>query len=179
MGEEKPHLPVKLVIPVLFSIKELYLKVKKKLISFYGRIDFESEVLPFNYTNYYDEEMGNPIYRCFLSFERLISPDKLVNIKKQTNILEKKFAIENKRKVNIDPGYMTLAKFILATTKDYQHRIYIRSCIFEEVTLFYRNKKWQHFEWTYPDYRSEEYKKILEEIRKIYIKQLKSIFKEI
>jgi hypothetical protein len=116
--------------------------------------------------------MGNPIYRCFLSFKKLILPEELVKIKLFTNRIELKYAEEGKRKINLDPGYMELGKFILATTKDQQHRIYIGGGIYEEITLFYSKKIWQHWEWTYPDYRSEEYKSILGKIREIYRKQI-------
>ncbi|MGC8764857.1 MAG: DUF4416 family protein [Brevinematia bacterium] len=172
MGIEKEHPEVKLVIPVLYSDINLYNIAKKKLISLYKEIDFESEHFIFDFTDYYNEEMGTPIYRVFLSFKRLIDPLKLVNIKRQTNRIEKKLSVNNKRKVNLDPGYLTLSKFILATTKDQQHRIYTGKGIYEEITLFYRNKCWQEHEWTYPDYRSQRYKEILLKIREIYRKNI-------
>jgi hypothetical protein len=174
LGIEKKHSMVKLVIPVLYSEKNIYEKAKKVVSSLYGKIDFESEHFLFNFTDYYNEEMGTPIFRVFLSFEKLIKPEKLLEIKRKTNRIEKMFAVGNRRKVNLDPGYLCLGKFILATTKDQQHRIYVGRGIYEEVTLFYRNKSWQHYEWTYPDYRSEKYKEILGQIREIYKKQLQN-----
>jgi len=169
MGIEKKHQKVKLVIPILYSKKDIYEKLKKILLRKYGRIDFESESFEFSFTEYYNNEMGTPIYRVFLSFEKLIKPEDLVNIKLQTNRIEQKFSIKGKRKINLDPGYLSLGKFILATTKDQQHRIYIGKGIYEEITLFYRNRQWQHYEeWTYPDYRSQKYKDILTVIRELY-----------
>ncbi|MEJ5284608.1 MAG: DUF4416 family protein [Brevinematia bacterium] len=173
MGIAKEHDKVKLVIPVLFSDYKIFNKVKKNLVEEYGEIDFESSPFLFEFTDYYNEEMGLPIYRTFLSFDKLIKPEELVEIKIKTNQIEEMFAIDNKRKINLDPGYLCLGKFVLATTKDQQHRIYMGKGIFEEITLFYRNKEWQHYEWTYPDYRSEKYKIILTEIREIYKKNLK------
>ncbi len=163
MGIAKKHDKVKLVIPILFSDIQIFNKVRTILIKNLGEIDFESNPFIFEFTEYYNEEMGN-----------LIDPEELIEIKIQTNQIETDFAINNKRKINLDPGYLSLGKFILATTKDQQHRIYMGKGIFEEITLFYRDKKWQHYEWTYPDYRSEQYKLILSEIRKIYKKKLKN-----
>ncbi len=173
MGIAKEHDKVKLVIPVLFSDHEIYLKVKENLITLYGKTDYESSPFLFNFTDYYNEEMGTPIYRTFLSFSNLIKPEELIDIKIKTNEIEDNFSVNKKRKINLDPGYLCLGKFILATTKDQQHRIYMGKGIYEEITLFYRGKKWQDYEWTYPDYRSEIYKKILEKIREIYKKNMK------
>jgi hypothetical protein len=175
MGVEYPHTKVKLVIPILFSSELILAEVEQKLLSFYGKADFQSKPFLFMFTNYYQEEMGETIWRKFIAFETLIAPDSLADIKKTTNQIEIESAIGNKRKINLDPGYLELGKFVLATTKDQQHRLYIRDGIYEEITLYYRDKGWRHWEeWTYPDYRSEEYKTILTEIREIYKRQLKN-----
>ncbi len=172
MGKEYPHRKVKLIIPVLYSSKTLLAPIEKVLTKKYGTVDYKSKEIYFTFTNYYNKEMGTPIYRYFLSFRKLIRPEELVKIKLFTNHLELKYVVEGKRKVNLDPGYMELGKFILATTKDQQHRIYIEKGIYEEITLFYTNKSWHHWDWTYPDYRSNEYKSILREIREIYKRQI-------
>lgn len=142
----------------------------------FGRIDFYSSILNFNYTDYYYPEMGKPLKRIFISFQKLLQEEKLADIKLYTNRLETKFCIRGRRRINIDPGMLNLAKLILATTKDYSHRIYLNKGIFAEVTLFYRNgfRPWQ---WTYPDYRLEEYLKIFNSIRDIYISQIKDVSK--
>jgi len=119
--------------------------------------------------------MGKPIFRTFLSFARLIQPEDLVEIKLTTNQIEEELACEGKRRVNLDPGYMQLGKFVLATTKDQMHRLYIGKGIYEEVTLHYQKKSWQPWSWTYPDYASDQYREILLAIRMIYYEQLKAI----
>lgn len=172
MGAEYSHDKVKLVIPVLFSDRERYLGVLRVLKSKFGEIDHASEEFEFTFTGYYDEEMTKPIYRVILSFRKLIAPEDLVRVKKTTNRIEQAVAVGGKRKVNLDPGYLELGKFVLATTKDQQHRLYIGKGIYEEITLYYRDKQWRDWEWTYPDYRSGLYKKILSEIREIYKKQV-------
>lgn len=174
MGMEYPHDPVKLVIPVLYSDAEIYRAMLPGLTEAFGETDYRSEPFEFGFTDYYNEEMSVPIYRVFLSFSRLIRPEDLVEAKLATNRMENARLAGGKRKVNLDPGYLELGKFVLATTKDQQHRLYIGKGIFEEITLFYRDKKWRDWEWTYPDYRSEKYKTILMEIRELYRKQLAS-----
>jgi len=114
--------------------------------------------------------MGKNLSRKFISFKHLIDPERLVSIKLFTNKLEEKFLWpgSSRRKINIDPGYLTLSKLILATTKDFSHRIYLGSGIYAEVTLRYlKNKGFQPWEWTYPDYRSKEYLEIFNQLRSL------------
>jgi hypothetical protein len=172
MGEERVHGKVKFILGVLSADASIMQIMLARMTELYGETDYRSLEIPFDYTGYYDDEMGNRITRYFFSFGRLIEPGELVEIKKFTNRLELKYAIDGKRRVNFDPGYMELGKFLLATTKDQQHRIYIRDGIYEEITLFYRDKEWRYYEWTYPDYRSGVYREVFQEIRRIYKKQL-------
>jgi hypothetical protein len=134
----------------------------------YGEIDYTSGDLPFFQTRYYDEEMGTPITRFFVSFARLIDPGTLAQIKTESNLLETQFVEAGKRKINIDPGLLSLSRFILASSKDGSHRIPLADGIFAEVTLVYERGSFRPLEWTYPDYRSLEYRTILADIRKLY-----------
>lgn len=173
MGKINAHHPVKLVIgliaknPALFKSASLILKKK------FGLIDFESPLLEFNHTDYYKEEFGCGLKRVFISFKKLLPPEKLAEIKLYTNKVEEKFLVDKKRTVNIDPGYLDLAKLVLASTKNFYHRIYIGKKIFAEITLSYQNKDFRTWEWTYPDYRSPEYIEIFKKIRGLYLSQLK------
>ncbi|OHD58205.1 MAG: hypothetical protein A2014_07785 [Spirochaetes bacterium GWF1_49_6] len=179
MGEEHGHGKVKLVLGVLSADPGIMQKMLGEMSAQYGEIDYRSADIAFHYTGYYDDEMGDGITRIFIAYKALIEPDELVEIKKFTNRLELRYAVDGKRKVNFDPGYLVLGKFLLATTKDQQHRIYIRDGIYEEVTLYYRDKEWRYFEWTYPDYRSDEYRAVFQEIRQIYKKQLSGTAKDL
>lgn len=143
----------------------------------FGRIDYYSLILNFDYTGYYYKEMGRPLKRAFISFQELTGEDKLADIKLYTNRLEKHFSVKGKRSINIDPGMLNLAKLILATTKDYSHRIYLNKGIFAEVTLCYRSGSFRPWPWTYPDYRSEQCIAIFNSIRNIYISQAKNVSK--
>lgn len=177
MGEIKKPLPEKLVIAHIYKEEEIYIKAKDILQNKFGPIDFESDKIKFIYTDYYNDEIGSDLFRRFISFEKLVNPEDLSLIKVLTNEIEQQFLYENtkKRKINIDPGILSLSKFILATTKNYSHRIYIGNGIFAEVTLKYENKCFTAFDWTYPDYKTREYRDILEKIRKIYKNQIKTL----
>ncbi|MFH1245492.1 MAG: DUF4416 family protein [Candidatus Omnitrophota bacterium] len=178
--------PVKFIIGVLFSAEDVLPQVKVYLQKRFGPFDFQSAVLPFNYTAYYDDQMGPDLRRQFLSVERLIEPKRLADIKLYTNKLEAKLSRkrgavrQNKvfpRRINLDPGYICAAKLVLATCKDYSHRIYLGKGIYAEVTLQYRGNSFAPQEWTYPDYRSKEYLEIFKAVRALYMKQL-SLFRQ-
>ncbi len=138
------------------------------LIRSFGPVDFESPVLDFIQTDYYKKEMGDGLKRQFLSFKRTMALDGLSVVKLKTGRLEKRLSLGGKRTVNIDPGYLDLAKLILFSTKDYSHRIYLGKGIFAEATLFYKDKSFNPWPWTYPDYRTPAYIEIFNGIREIY-----------
>ncbi len=175
MGEIKKPRPEKFMCGFIYKEEEVLKESKNILIQKYGPIDYESPVIPFKHTDYYNVEMGKGLCRAFMSFERLICPSELAGIKIFTNETEKKFYYPGteKRKINIDPGIMSLPKLILASTKNFYHRIYIGRGIYAEVTLKYRGGNFETFEWTFPDYASDEYKEILLKIRGIYASQVK------
>jgi hypothetical protein len=170
--------PVKLFTGVLISHTRLMPEVEERLISAYGPIDHRSEVIPFDFTDYYTAEMGDIIDRVFFSFERLIEADQLPEIKRQTNRLETEMmpALSTvKRPVNVDPGYIELAKVVLASTKNFYHRIYLGGGIFGEVTMHFKNNTYQFFPWTYADYQSRDYQEFFLRIRQIYRSQLRTM----
>ena len=167
-----PPLPVKFICAFIYSKEDTYTKTKKILISKYGPIDFESKIIDFTYTDYYTEEMGRPLLRRFISFKKLRPAEGFDRIKRFCVSLERKFAANNKRIINIDPGYVNEAKLVLTTTKDFSHRIYLRKGVFAEVTLNYHEKDFQHFPTTFPDYRTRLYKDIFLSIRDIYSNQI-------
>lgn len=164
---------VKLIIGFIFKDEGVSDKAKIILVKRFGNIDYESEPIAFTHTDYYKEEFGDNLKRSFISFENLISPRGLAQIKNITNIIERRLSKRGSRLINIDPGYLDMAKLILASTKDYRHRIYLGKGIYAEVTLFYRGKSFMPWEWTYPDYKTADYIAIFNQIRGIYVKQIK------
>lgn len=138
----------------------------------FGAIDFSSGIIPFKYTDYYEGEFGKGLSRAFVCFSKLIAPEKLSAIKLFTNALEQKFSRDSRRLINIDPGYVDMAKLVLATTKDYAHRIYLGRGIFAEITLRFKEKSFVPPEWTYPDYKTADYIGIFNRIRGLYAAQI-------
>jgi hypothetical protein len=154
VGKIAKPLPAKLIIGLIYrqgSLKDMALDFLKKK---FGRIDFLSRPIGFNYTEYYYPEFGRPLKRMFVSFARLLPEDSLSAIKLYTNKLEGRLSLKGKRGINIDPGFLSSGKLVLATTKDHVHRIYLGKGIFAEVTLFYQAGTYRVRPWTYPDYQS-------------------------
>jgi len=121
-----------------------------------GGVIKKSDIITFAHTTYYNKEMGENLLRQWVVFEKLIFPDLLIELKHKSNEIEKKFLNKNGgRSINIDPGLISLSSVILASTKNYSHRIYLGKGIYAEVTLIYKNGQFRPLEWTYPDYREE------------------------
>ncbi|MEO0130751.1 MAG: DUF4416 family protein [candidate division WOR-3 bacterium] len=175
MGEIRTPQKVKVVVGYITQDVNLIEEVDKILFPFLGEGDLKSEVIDFNFTAYYKEEMGENLKRQWVSYKNLVMPDFLPDLKIKTNEIEDKFKENGKRRINIDPGILTLNNFILATTKNYAHRIYLRKGIYAEVTLIYQNKKFNNLYWTYPDYQKDFFHNFLLKVRKIYIEDLKKI----
>ncbi len=131
-----------------------------------------SERFDFRETDYYEPTMGPGIKKCFWAFERLADPAALVELKLQTNAWEAQYAQlarhPESRPLNLDPGYLTAAKLVLASTKDHAHRIYLGRGIYGEVTLFYKDRQWQHRDWTFPDYRRADYQAFFSQCRQYF-----------
>lgn len=159
---------VKLISSVFSSNTLIIDKVACILGKIFGGIDFRSPVLDFTHTEYYGPEMGYGLKRIFLGFKRPLRPEIAYKAKIRTNAIEKKFSKGGRRLVNIDPGYIDASKLVLFSTKDYTHRIPMPRRIFAEVTLFYKDKRYNPWPWTYPDYASEEYIKIFESMRNLH-----------
>ncbi len=143
----------------------------------FGKVDRVSDIWPFEQTDYYKDETGDNILRQFVSIEKPICPGRLAKIKHQTNGIEKKLAKKIKtnlpRPVNIDPGIIEPSKLILASTKNYSHRIYIGEKIWAETTLVYNKGLWKAFDYTYPDYRQKCYHDFFSQVRSKLIQQLR------
>jgi hypothetical protein len=166
---------VKLVMSFIFKEEKDFASALSETDSRYGPVDFLSESLPFDFTTYYEPEMGKGLGRRIASFEPLISPGQLSGVKLWTNALEARSLNERGgRKVNIDPGYLAASKFILATGKDYSHRIYLGEGIYGDLTLIFQKGGFAPLPWTYPDYASQPLIGLLNLLRKRYLWQLKN-----
>ncbi|MFH1848308.1 MAG: DUF4416 family protein [Candidatus Omnitrophota bacterium] len=162
----------KLLVGLIFRDPGIYLKTQKALERKFGSIGAQSQVFDFNYTEYYKDELGSYLKRRFLVFEKPVDISGMDRVKNYAMGLERLLSVGGKRTVNIDPGYLTAAKLVLTTRKDYSHRIYLRNGVYAEVTLFFRNKSFEPFPWTFPDYRSEGYLGFFNRVRQEYKRQL-------
>ncbi len=165
--------PAKLFVSVISPFPERIASVLFELAARYGMLDFVSEMLPFDYTEYYYGEMGRPLFRRFASFDGLIAQEELPQIKAQTNILETEQSEGGKRRVNIDPGYLLAERLVLASGKNYAHRIYLSHGIYADLTLVYGDSDYQPLAWTYPDYAEPQVRNWLRALRQKYLLQLR------
>ena len=172
MGKIGVPKPVKLIMSLISSDDLLLHRAIEVLRERYGEVDFTSDILPFDFTDYYRAEMGEGLFRRFVTFRPLIPREHLVRIKQETNGIEEQFAVEGKRRINIDPGYICAEHLILATTKGYAHRPYLGEGIHADLTLIYRGGQFRPLEWTYPDYASSQVQEILQGVRRRYVKEL-------
>lgn len=142
-------------------------KIYDVIESEFGKIDAKTNIIPFTFTEYYTREMGQDLYRQWISIDTIFEENLLREIKKKTIKIENRFRISGKRIINIDPGGVLLSRVVLSTTKNYAHRIYLGEDIFMEVTLIYKGKSFQPLPWTYPDYKTEVAIQFFNEVRKI------------
>jgi len=178
MRNVKEPKPVKLIVGILATDHQCLHIAIETIDNKIGKTDSASDVWPFDKTDYYKEQTGSRILRQFVSIEKLIKPSLLAKIKHKTNKLEQKLAAKSAlpipRPVNLDPGIIEPSKLVLATTKNYSHRIYIGKKMYAEVTLIFDKGKWQPFEYTYPDYRQQCYFDYFTKVRNKLLEQLKS-----
>lgn len=163
---------IKYICGFLYRDNVVYTRSLQILERKVGPVDYQSQEIPFDFTDYYEKEMGPGLLRRFVSFKRLGDTERLIVLKKTCISIEKKFLQGGCRRINIDPGYVNQAQLILLTTKNFSHRIHLGKGIFAEVTLIYRQGKFCDLEWTYPDFRTNCYKEIFTAMRGIYRTQL-------
>jgi hypothetical protein len=178
MAEVKPFAPAKLIIGIISSQDDIFSRTEEAVAAIYGRVDLKSVAFPFDQTDYYDKQMGKGLRRLFLSFARLVPPESLSDVKVRTSALEeeikKSFARES-RIVNVDPGILTASALIMATTKDFAHRVPLRQGIYAHLELLFSRNAAKLLPWTYPDFRQEGYQRFFFEARQAYLRQLKGM----
>lgn len=148
-----------LFVGILSREPELFDRCETALSDAFGPVALRSERMSWDFTDYYRDEMGNGLLRMFLFFSRLIDPGDIAPIKVRTNRIEVETAQRPpsvfRRRINLDPGYLTEAKVVLATTKDYAHRVYVGKGIYAEVELQYDKKMgFLPVAHSYPDFRA-------------------------
>ena len=159
---------VKLLSGILYSDSDCLEKAFHILEEKWGSIDYKSDSFPFDITDYYVPEMGSPIYRMFVSFEKLITPDQIAQIKLDSNAIEDQLAVDGLRKVNLDTGYLDYDKVVLASAKYNGQKIYLEKGIWADLTLHYIKKHFEPYPWSFPDFKSGLYDDVFLRIRELY-----------
>lgn len=174
---EKPK-PVKLIVAVMAADQKCLSAALDAIVAEFGTTDFVSDVWPFDQTDYYEKQTGYRILKQFVSIEKLIDPGELAQIKHRTNEIEQKQAellhssgVVWPRPINLDPGIIEPSKLVLASTKNYSHRIYIGEQMYAEVTLIFHKGNWRPFSYTYPDYKQHAYHEFFSKVRNQLIEQ--------
>jgi hypothetical protein len=174
MSNPRAPMPAKLVIGFIMKDRALFEPLGVELSAGFGAVDMVSSWMPFDYTTYYEPEMGTPLSRRLLTYKKLINQDDLPEIKLTTNRLEQSLAQSGRRRVNIDPGYLLYERFVLASGKNFCHRIYIGRSIYADLTLIYQQGRYEKLPWTYPDYADEPMLEFLTRVRRKYAVDLKT-----
>jgi len=161
MGQPNPPPPARLILAAFSRYDEALDWARDRAVCHFGARAMESPRFAFDNTDYYRATMGEGLKKTFWLFERPFDPEELVGAKLLTNRWEEEYAVASNwpetRPLNLDPGYLTLGKLVLASTKDFAHRVYLGRGIFAEITLYFEHHHWQHHRFTFPDYRREDY----------------------
>lgn len=179
MGQVYEFEKEKLIVGVIYNDEEIYERALAMLIEAFGEIDGESEHFSFSreFSDYYDEELGGEGMRVIFSFKETVDPSRQAEIKLATNEMERVLSEDGNRKINLDPGFISPGRLMLATTKKTGFRIPLENGIYTELTLFWAKGGWNKFPWSYRDYQSERVQKFLTETRKRYMSERKELLK--
>jgi len=172
MGRVKAPEPAVLFIGTLYSDAEIFKRSKEIIEENFGDILLESPSTVWEYSSYYKDELGWPLFRQFIFFKNLIDPGILSDIKLKTNEIEDTLSSGGRRRINLDPGYLTLSKIVLASTKNYAHRIYLGKGIYGEVSLLFKDGIYNSYLYTYRDYRDKTSIDIFMNARELFKKML-------
>jgi len=177
MGQVSLHPPALLLLAAFSRHGDALDWARRQAVEHWGPVAMESPVFEVRETRYYEQSMGEGLRKTFLVFQRLFDPSGLPAIKLQTNAWEQQYTdsagLPEMRPLNLDPGYLTLAKLVLASTKDHSHRLYLADGIYAEITLRYTQRHWQAHEWTFADYRREDYQQFFSQCRDYLHRQLR------
>lgn len=169
MGVPRSHPPAVLILAAFSRYPAALDWARRRTVEAWGPIAWESPNFDFQQTGYYRDTMGPDLRKVFYALQRPFDPADLAGVKLQTNRWEDEYrasaSASEPRPLNLDPGYLTLSKFVLASTKEHSHRVYLREGIFAEVTLYFSARRWHPHEWTYADYRRDDIQQFLSACR--------------
>lgn len=173
MGTPQRPEPVKLIAGIMYAPSFAVEQVLERLASRFGTPGETYGPIEFSFTGYYAPEMGANLKKLYVCWGAPLERDALPGIKNWTNSIEQEFAADGRRSVNIDPGYLARDKLVLASTKDFFHRMYLGQGMYGEVTLHFRQGAFRHFSWTYPDFKEEKLQEFLVRARAALVGDLR------
>lgn len=161
--------PARLVLSAIYREERRHEEALRRVQAVIGPVRAAGDRIPFDWTEYYEEEMGAPLYRRFHVALRPVARDALPGIKVRMEAIEAELSEGGRRTVNLDPGLLTAESFLLATGKNFSHRVYLGEGVFADLTLVYRKGEFQPLPWTYPDYASEGVRTLLRDLRREHL----------
>jgi hypothetical protein len=173
MGIARSPVKVKLFAAILFRPEIRQEDLLEKLLEKFGAIECSYGPVPFSFSDYYEDEMGKNLKKWYVTFCPLIGREQLPTIKNFTNAFERERSVDGKRTVNVDPGYIAADKLVLASTKDFYHRLYLGDGVYGEVTLHFRKGVFRYFSWSYPDYKDPSFLEFLTKARAKYMHEIR------
>ena len=171
MTEATRHRPALLLLAAFSRHEQALRWARDRAVAAWGEVALESPVFHFAETDYYQPTMGRDLRKVFFAFAQPFDPAELADRKIESNRWEAACAqggnYPEPRPLNLDPGYLTLGKLVLASTKDHCHRVYLSRGIYAEVTLYFKHGRWQPRQWTYADYRRGDYQQFFSQCREL------------
>ena len=172
-GRPAPVAPVKYLAAVLHGGADLSSVLYPLLAERFGEVDYEGPDHPFDLTDYYRGEMGPDLSRRIVSFDTLAAPENLASAKAAAAAVEDRLAVEGRRTVNVDVGYLDFHKVVLGSYKEGPQKIHVAGGVWADIVLVYRDGAWGPLEWSFPDFRTGRYAADFDAIRRIYRGQLR------
>lgn len=169
MARVEPVEPVKLLVALLWADARSRDSALEHLEVRWGTIDFSGADHPFDVTGYYEAEMGPSLQRRLVSFARMIAPESLPEVKLACNRIEERLARQDRRRVNLDAGYLDHSKVVLASMKFAGQKIHLGQGVYADLMSRYRKGRYRPLEWAFPDFRDGRYDTDLARIRELYM----------
>lgn len=180
MAQPKPPPPTLQLVAIFSRYDDALDWALSRVQERWGRALLTSERFDHSETRYYESEMGAGLQKQFIVLQpsdtRFYDPARLAADKLESNDWERELAAASNyaepRPVNLDPGYLTLMKLVLASAKDRAHRIYLHDGIYAEECLYYLDHRWQARPWTYPDYQRDDFQAFFVQARELLKDQM-------